>query len=81
MPIAIAAVWLIVMIMLDLWDGLREGPRPTRVKAVYVILLTMILYQAVITFGRLHWPGFYELAYAIFGPIGGAIVRALGGKG
>ncbi|MFB9327325.1 hypothetical protein ACFFSY_15465 [Paenibacillus aurantiacus] len=69
------------MVLLDLRDGRREGPRPTRIKAVYGVLLAITLYHAALTFRWLHLPGFYDLADMLFGRIGLSIIRALGWRG
>ncbi|TYP73930.1 hypothetical protein BCM02_106209 [Paenibacillus methanolicus] len=69
------------MLLLDFRDGRREGPRPTRIKAAYVILLAITLYHAALTFRWLHLPGFYDLAAALFGRIGLAVIQSLGWKG
>lgn len=69
------------MILLDFRDGRKEGPRPTRVKAAYCMLLAVTFYHAALTFRWLHWPGFYDLAAALFSRIGLAVIQALGWKG
>ncbi|MFD2384085.1 hypothetical protein ACFSWD_23750 [Paenibacillus xanthanilyticus] len=69
------------MVLVDLRDGRREGPRPTRVKAVYIALLGITFYHAALTFRWIHLPGFYDLANTLFGRIGLAIIQALGWKG
>lgn len=81
MVLIIVLVVLAAMIISDYLAGRREGPRPTRVKLIYGILLIAILYHALVNQGWLHLAAYYDIANAFLKPPADALIKWFTPKG
>ncbi|MFC5649206.1 hypothetical protein ACFPYJ_08695 [Paenibacillus solisilvae] len=81
MVLLIVLIGLTAMITSDYLIGKREGPRPTRVKLVYGLLIIMILYHTVVNQEWLHWVTYYDAANAVLKPPSDALIKWFKPKG
>ncbi|NBD22730.1 hypothetical protein [Paenibacillus glycinis] len=81
MFVALVTVSLVCMLAVDYKDGVREGPRPTRVKLIYGLLLLFCLYHMVHAEGWVHLKTYYDAANALFGPMSDALFKWFKAKG
>lgn len=81
MVTVIVVIWIAIMAGCDLRAGRREGPRPTRIKFIYGLLLLVIAYHTIVIQGNLHWLTYYDSANALFGGAGNTIMKWVKTKG
>ncbi|WP_219836407.1 hypothetical protein [Paenibacillus sp. R14(2021)] len=81
MLVVVLLVSMFAMMAVDYKDGVREGPRPTRIKLIYVVLVVLSVYHIITIYGRLKLYTFYDVANAILGPGADSLVKWLTTKG
>ncbi|MBM7564336.1 hypothetical protein [Paenibacillus sacheonensis] len=75
MYIVILSLCIVCVIVADYREGVRDGPRPSRTKLTYGLLLALALYHMADATGLIHVMTYYDTANALFGPAADALFK------